>query len=821
MQEVTAEINKVSAKVDAIEVLLEKDYEEWNQKEKQKFGNHEQLRKEKEQLRKREEQLREEKKQLREKEKQLRDKELKLLEQQTILLQRDQNKGSAKSKNDAGKGIFHGLTVGNEMEVDITTPEEAISNLVQLIRFDVENKNIFSAQDSMSDINLDDSILNLNVKSLNGIPNLLYSEEIYAHEKEIGIELPIDRLVMIARNVIVLIGVSGCGKTRTCYDFCRLYWGLYFDCVVDLDFAAMINSLRSMRPRLKTEITQQDFEEDSARLIRCLIVTRLLVLQTLYQRNPKLQCFEWLCIQRSKRSQELFSQIFKVLCDFPSSLSLAICQQVEGRAPKPVRVIFDESQHTLELLKFDYQSTCSTQKEINDYGQFAFPRSFFSFLSRIVIKTVFKSIWCGTKMRIRNMDLIYSAAGVKTGEIYLFTDFNFLEPTHIFKLLCKWLKVEVSKNVALFEEISNVLQGRPRFLTSFLHELMDSSDINKCFRSYVNDMTTNVDPSLNESSLYLFWKQRIDMTIQPIQRTSTSSYNTITVSDTLIKLCLSFLFGNGSSIAYSPELDMVSTSLVMVAKKSDAWHATMPEPLVLSAGLNFLADTNAEILMDFFATQLFSPIGPPNLTPQERGHMMEFAIALRFMQGWWLEPKLQHYLPEWCRTMEIQKPLGVIDCRSKKSGVNMFVQQLRNSNYPWVIFPSVNAGPDLRYSIFCCYIKTTSTPNSQSTMHVHANECRKNVTTMNPANWYSSQKSVQKECLLEINNGQKFIHIRFELPDTAPSMRESFINEPKGNDYIICVNLDSPFAQDFFGDSFVKKYREFVSGLLARKINNL
>ena len=328
-------------------------------------------------------------------------------------------------------------------------------------------------------------------------------------------------------------------------------------------------------------------------------------------------------------------------------------------------------------------------------------------------------------------------------------------------------------------------------------------------------MTTNFDTSLSNSSLYFFWQQRIDWTIQPIERTSTYSFETRLVSDTLIKLCLSFLFGNGSSIVYSPDLDLVSTSLVMVTKKSKEWHATMSEPIVLSAGLNYLADVNAQILMEYFAKQLFSPLGPPNLTRQERGHMMEFVIALRFIQGWWLEPKLQHYLPKWGRTLEIPKPLGVIDCRSKESSVNMFVQQLRNSNYPWVIFPSINAGPDLRYSIFCCYIKTTSTPNSQSTIYVDADECKKNVGTMNPANWYSSQKSVQKECLPEINNGQKFIHIRFELPDTAPSMKDNFINEQKGNDYIICVNLDCPFAQDFFGDSFVKKYREFVSRLLV------
>ena len=131
------------------------------------------------------------------------------------------------------------------------TPEEAVSNLVQLISLDDENKNIFSAQESMNDINLEDSILNLNIKGLDKVPNLLYSEEIYTHEKEIGIEMPIDRLVKIFRKVIVLIGVSGCGKTRTCYDLCRKYWGLYFDCVVDFDFIAMIENLEVTRPQSK------------------------------------------------------------------------------------------------------------------------------------------------------------------------------------------------------------------------------------------------------------------------------------------------------------------------------------------------------------------------------------------------------------------------------------------------------------------------------------------------------------------------------------------------------------------------------------------
>jgi len=57
MEEVKLEIKSINLKINAIEQLLEKDYEDWNTKEKNKYGNHEQLRKEKEQLRKKEEQL--------------------------------------------------------------------------------------------------------------------------------------------------------------------------------------------------------------------------------------------------------------------------------------------------------------------------------------------------------------------------------------------------------------------------------------------------------------------------------------------------------------------------------------------------------------------------------------------------------------------------------------------------------------------------------------------------------------------------------------------------------------------------------------------
>jgi len=59
MDEIESKITSLELKIDEIEHLLDKDFEEWTTGNKNKYGNHEQLRKEKEQLRDKEKQLRE------------------------------------------------------------------------------------------------------------------------------------------------------------------------------------------------------------------------------------------------------------------------------------------------------------------------------------------------------------------------------------------------------------------------------------------------------------------------------------------------------------------------------------------------------------------------------------------------------------------------------------------------------------------------------------------------------------------------------------------------------------------------------------------
>jgi hypothetical protein len=87
---------------------------------------------------------------------------------------------------------------------------------------------------------------------------------------------------------------------------------------------------------------------------------------------------------------------------------------------------------------------------------------------------------------------------------------------------------------------------------------------------------------------------------------------------------------------------------------------------------------------------------------------------------------------------------------------------------------------------------------------------------MNPMNWYKPQPSVQDECRTA-DDGKKFIHMRFELPDTAPLFKKTFSGSRNDNEFTICVNLESDFARDFFRDSFIAHININVCGSIVKK----
>ena len=139
--------------------------------------------------------------------------------------------------------------------------------------------------------------------------------------------------------------------------------------------------------------------------------------------------------------------------------------------------------------------------------------------------------------------------------------------------------------------------------------------------------------------------------------------------------------------------------------------------------MKYLADQPRDHLLSYFSKLLFAPNSPPNLTPQDRGNLVELVVALRFCQGWWKEsiPKLRKYLPK--NISDIDKPLGILDARKKSNPaeLNFFLQHIHNKEFPYVILPSGNAKPDVSYNIFNAHLKTCYSNKSQ-TSYVSAAE---------------------------------------------------------------------------------------------------
>ena len=116
----------------------------------------------------------------------------------------------------------------------------AVSIIAEEIR-----KAPLTTQDSMELIDTN-GILKFDISGINGKPDLLYSEEIYLTESKLKWKLPVDTLLKRNFETMVLIGVSGCGKTRTCFDYCRKKIGLYFDCTRDGDFLNLCSVLEQL-----------------------------------------------------------------------------------------------------------------------------------------------------------------------------------------------------------------------------------------------------------------------------------------------------------------------------------------------------------------------------------------------------------------------------------------------------------------------------------------------------------------------------------------------------------------------------------------------
>ncbi|TPX66766.1 hypothetical protein CcCBS67573_g07720 [Chytriomyces confervae] len=260
-------------------------------------------------------------------------------------------------------------------------------------------------------------------------------------------------------------------------------------------------------------------------------------------------------------------------------------------------------------------------------------------------------------------------------------------------------------------------------------------------------MTTQYNSSMAQQRPCNLWKERFDGDRESfVNGRKDLVFQKQTAPSYLLGLCAGFLFGDGQWTRFSSDLDLELTNLVMVSNPydGDGWRAKMAESMVLTASLNYFADHEPHAMIEYLSAKMFASEGSKTMSAAERNRQFRLTIAVKFMQGWRLEPGMQKFFPDW---VQIAKPVGIFDYRSKDGGASMFLQQLRDSEFEWMLLPSAHAGPDLRYSVFFCSVKTT-TANSTS-----ANDYQTITEVAVPANWYKSDPAMNAQCSKELQGG--------------------------------------------------------------------
>ena len=318
--------------------------------------------------------------------------------------------------------------------------------------------------------------------SVVGISPCLVSDRIMEDVRMIDPKMlvPVDQVEVLLESgrCVALIGVSGCGKTRTCFDLCRSgrWYGLYFDWSSHMDLAYFKKELEWITTKYRIQ-DYDKFVERSETVIKKILICRLLVLQLLIFKNGGTYSQkQFLLLQQWATTREnLFVLIARVLTRNQETHDIDAINQLYrdllawSRMHK-ICCIFDEAQVMFTCQK-DCYSSCTNKSKAED-GAFVEPRSFLILTALFVLREKIRTVWSGTHLRLGDVSRLASAAGDKPEQSpRVFKDFNFLTPHVIKQLLDKWLRTD---SEPLKMSISRKLAGRPRFLCSFIEKMHDS-----------------------------------------------------------------------------------------------------------------------------------------------------------------------------------------------------------------------------------------------------------------------------------------------------------------------------------------------------------
>jgi hypothetical protein len=176
-------------------------------------------------------------------------------------------------------------------------------------------------------------------------------------------------------NMMIMLGTSGSGKTRTCYEMLCYTWGIYFIAMnhsVEGGSSDIASLEVHLSPKMTGDLAQN--REHAEHAIRCAILARLLILHYCHSASATFTPQRWLLLQVA---QKTFAALYRYEGDLFRKLTLRLAdackpQQVldqighiYGELRRRLNfdvflMIMDEAQALQHVLKNKFSSTRST-----------------------------------------------------------------------------------------------------------------------------------------------------------------------------------------------------------------------------------------------------------------------------------------------------------------------------------------------------------------------------------------------------------------------------------------------------------------------------
>ena len=643
----------------------------------------------------------------------------------------------------------------------------------------------------------------------------LWSPHIMDDVRQVGdLKLPIDQILEHFKNPvdIVLIGVGGCGKSRTCYDLCRfsgkfrvfLDWVHHDDLYTFLKFLPMppVDYDRSNRLQVPK------FYRSVSLATKRMLISRLIVLKLKLEHanGHSFSPDDYFQMQQLSRVKNLcvFGKIYAALENVRDEEIDPQFETIKAWASQlDVRYVLDESHRLLGVHRdLFHSSSCDA---LDSDGKYVEPRSYFSFLAHFFMEHKLNTVWAGTHLRMGDISRITSASCTfrQGRKPVVFTDFNSLTPRMICALLEKWVVVS---DQALRNRISNILQGRPRIFMEFIVELSRSRDV--VSDSNLLIIFERVVSGLEECFVD-FWKTAWK---SPIHRFAPDMdlFNPVhTVASLLEDLLYNdYITDKTKNIHAEWYPAMVGTGLVMLSEGISGGRGLICEPLVLSAAVKFgMKHLHRHLPVDTILNRDLCMESDES----GRGRAIESLCVVQLRESFWTRDGFRDYFPADVNRMldqgGISPPLGIHDCRKgKRDHREKLRLSFLNPDATHVVLTLATQGAaDVVYGFFTFHIKTKWVDVNQRQLVITDSVANANVASIDNT-WRGNTELADRVATMP------WVRVWFEFP-TNPELVRLGIPEKIERDGIrttITASIDSQFTKLFFGEQVVTRIKQLT-----------